>query len=225
MEDASGRHLCHECGDTFATKSYLKTHVKIVHKKIRQHKCPDCGKQFSVKSSLNRHTMQIHSKLKPYECRHCNLAFSDYTTRHKHEKAVHDQERSFKCACGKAFAYANVLKAHMRTHDKEKKFTCAVCNQKFSQKHNLQTHLIKIHLTKERNAKRKELMKPLYVETNFPSPAVPRVLPPSPTRVINLTGFNLVNPNQILSLIQNPEALRRQQATKSQPLKIIAVNI
>lgn len=184
---------------------------------------------------MNRHISQVHTKEKPYECRHCSLAFSDYTTRHKHERALHVQARPYKCICGKSFSYSNVLKAHLKTHSKEQMFKCAVCNQGFSQKHNLQTHLKNVHLFKEIDKTHKPLG-PLFIDTNLPPPVMPSLtaaflpsflqleVPPVPTHTLNLTGFTLMNPGQILNLLNNPPN-NFSASTSSQPLKVIFANI
>ena len=49
----------------FQTKSYLKTHIKVVHEKRRDHACPYCkGVAFGHKSTLKAHVSAIHLKIK-----------------------------------------------------------------------------------------------------------------------------------------------------------------
>lgn len=143
------------------------------------------------------------------------------------------QSRPYKCTCGKTFSYSNVLKAHLKTHNNDEKFKCAVCNQEFSQKHNLQTHLKNVHLFKDRD---KKPLGPLFIDTNLPPmmPCVtaaflPQFLPAidvtASGNVINLTGFTLIHPNQIRNLINNSMNFQTTTTSSSQPLKVIFANI
>jgi hypothetical protein len=61
-------HKCRYCpGVAFQTKSYLKTHIKVVHKKRRDHACQYCpGVTFGTKSYLAQHINLVHLKLREH---------------------------------------------------------------------------------------------------------------------------------------------------------------
>ena len=51
---------CHICGYSFTKKESLKSHIKIVHDKIREKKCPECDKSFGHTGTLNLHIKIVH---------------------------------------------------------------------------------------------------------------------------------------------------------------------
>ncbi|KAK7068123.1 hypothetical protein SK128_005643 [Halocaridina rubra] len=102
---------CMECGQGFANKSTLHTHLRT-HTLEKPYTCTECGRSFSVKSTLTAH-MRLHTQERPYTC----------------------------SVCGKSFSQKSALNTHMRVHTEEKPYTCSVCGTKFSQSCHLNRHM------------------------------------------------------------------------------------
>ena len=67
------RHVCHVCEKTFADKSGLRTHIKLVHNKsVPKTKCDLCNYQGSSRNNVFMHKKRVHEG-KPLreECPHC----------------------------------------------------------------------------------------------------------------------------------------------------------
>ena len=60
----NGRHKCHFCGATYATKQSLKLHITNTHVRNKTceniFKCQFCDKSYSSKNSLNNHINAKH---------------------------------------------------------------------------------------------------------------------------------------------------------------------
>jgi len=105
---------CEECHKTFPSQSYLKTHMKRMHKQNiseREKICPYCGE---TKLQLNDHIMRAH------------------------------KSRQFRCEiCPKTFKTSVQLRIHKNVHTGFKPYTCKSCDQRFSRLHHRKTHLEK----------------------------------------------------------------------------------
>ena len=64
------RYSCDQCNKTFKNAEYVKQHVRVAHKKIKDHKCVECGKEFTQHGSLQLHIRMVHQKLRNYLCRY-----------------------------------------------------------------------------------------------------------------------------------------------------------
>ncbi|XP_035597077.1 gastrula zinc finger protein XlCGF57.1-like [Oncorhynchus keta] len=153
-------HRCCDCGEMFAQKADLLSHVTLNKKRPREccfcrtctlkahvrlcHMekpctCPDCGKSFKYKGDLSRH-MRIHTGEKYFSCGDCGKSFSLKGNLMKH-KLTHTGAKPFSCGdCGKSFNRKENLTMHIRTHTGEKPFSCVDCGKSFSLKGNLMKH-------------------------------------------------------------------------------------
>lgn len=157
---ADGKYLCQWdtagsiCNQTFANPQELHHHVQSAHflgsgsnHPCLWHGC-DSG-VFNTKPKLSRH-LHSHTEWKPHKCDYpgCNLTFVTQQQRDVHRKK-HTGEKPFECTvCGKAFAYRDLLKSHMRSGvhgEADKKFSCTICGEGFSDSSNRTKHTKSVH--------------------------------------------------------------------------------
>lgn len=133
-----------KCGQSFALKEYLSTHLLRVHPREKLHKCRECGKSFSTKTALTVHR-RSHTGEKPYKCTECEKCFSQSSQLSKHLR-THTSVKIYKCEeCDKCFAQKWVLNRHLvvHSHSREERYKCVYdeCGKGFSSRYYLRLHL------------------------------------------------------------------------------------
>ncbi|KAI0235147.1 hypothetical protein LSAT2_014408 [Lamellibrachia satsuma] len=132
------RHICSECGKSFASSFNLVVHMRT-HAGIKPFTCDTCGKSFSQFINLKGHE-NTHTGLKPYSCRICARSFAHYSTLRTHEHS-HTGLKLHSCEkCGKAFGTKNTLKTHERTNTCVKPYSCGTCSRTFRDPVALERH-------------------------------------------------------------------------------------
>ena len=114
-------NFCVLCKKSYASGSALKTHIKVIHEKVK-YKCDLCEKSFTAKLSLEGHVKRIHEKMKELKCEICEKKFGSLGGLNEHSYNIH-QNNSFICElCDKSFKCKKYLKIHTLSHEGTKTF-------------------------------------------------------------------------------------------------------
>jgi hypothetical protein len=111
---AEGTFKCQNCGLACSSSAELKTHIKIVHEKIKDHECQSCNFACSVSSDLQRHIKQVHEKIKDHKCPDCEYACTRKGHLNMHIKQVHEKIKDHECPdCNYACSENGTLQRHL----------------------------------------------------------------------------------------------------------------
>nr|CAD7572637.1 unnamed protein product [Timema californicum] len=136
--DGQERYQCTLCKKSYASKWYLKEHLKI-HTGEKNFGCGICDKRFRNNYMLNAH-IRLHTGIKNFHCSFCPKKFYNNFDLVHHERH-HTGEKPFKCKyCDKAFAYKRAVEIHMRTHTGERPYPCFFCSRTFIDKNQQVRH-------------------------------------------------------------------------------------
>lgn len=162
-----GPQTCSLCDKVFVN---LRSHIKMVHQKVRHHVCGICSKTFGKKSGLDRHVITVHEKQRCWNCDLCDKSFGEKGQLLRHRKVhfkpsfqepdpaqVTDDQMVFEnkkkrmmCGiCKKILNSRPALTRHkMLVHEKKRNLLCDFCPQLFGEKSNLKRHIQKSHTIK-----------------------------------------------------------------------------
>ena len=89
-EGNATKFSCDVCPQKFLTNGKLKTHVRLVHERV---KCEICHQEICNFFMLKRHKAKVHG-IKPsnvHQCDHCTLFFTNKICLDKHIVKKHQQ--------------------------------------------------------------------------------------------------------------------------------------
>jgi KRAB domain-containing zinc finger protein len=155
-------YKCGLCKKSFPLKRNLQLHTMAVHEKLRPFKCELCEQSFSQKGNFKSHLKKVHNeenipketpdeddkqKLRPYKCQICEKYFSQKGNLKRHLKEVHKEETIPVEAQDDEIEQTTL---HFKSHNSRKPenrqlYQCDICKQCFSQKCNLESHLLRVH--------------------------------------------------------------------------------
>ncbi|KAI4460805.1 zinc finger protein [Holotrichia oblita] len=116
--------VCEMCGQKFTDRGTLKTHVLLLHSKIRDFKCIICNQSFPLKATLMKHLRRHQQKegaaKKNFKCTECNMQYFDKSSLKRHCFTKHSSEYvKFKCqVCYKEYTTKASLEKHSSVHHK-----------------------------------------------------------------------------------------------------------
>ncbi|XP_055711525.1 zinc finger protein 62-like [Phlebotomus papatasi] len=137
---------CSQCEKSFTTAPSLRDHM-LRHADIKNHVCTVCGVKKVTRTELRKH-MIIHSE-KMLSCEFCPLKFLRGDSLKQHIRIVHQEIKEHYCTiCNKTFAISRTLKNHLMIHTGEKPHACTKCPKRFIRLDQLKLHM-KLHTGKD----------------------------------------------------------------------------
>ena len=135
---------CDTCKKVFKYPYDLKTHIKIVHEKIRDVKCDHCDFRGSTKAHLWLHKKSHHMEI--MDLSKAKL-FKGEKNRTKQKENNDIKNQVHECEqCGRKFDSLRRYKIHENhSHVKKQRITCPLCNKTLKTKAILKGHIAVIH--------------------------------------------------------------------------------
>ena len=114
-------------------------------KKQKKHECtyPGCKAIFYRPSRLARH-VRLHTGEKSHKCNYpnCDKAYTNSSHLKRHMETHNTTKTIFQCTeCSLFIVHRHNLKRHYRTQHDRGKLTCKICNESFTKKYQLATHM------------------------------------------------------------------------------------
>ncbi|XP_063707211.1 zinc finger protein OZF-like [Culicoides brevitarsis] len=160
----SNDFICSKCGEGFATRNLLADHVRKSHDgdddgQLFTCMCDICGKKFLEESSMNVHKRTHNPNI--IKALYCPVSTCGERMRDQAHLSEHMQIHSivYNCTtCARKFLNAGDLADHEKTHENEHRpFECQICQRRYSNKNQLNVHVIRVHRKNEANLHECEL--------------------------------------------------------------------
>ena len=137
------QYICNVCSKTFTMEQTLKLHI-LIHSGRKPHKCPDCERAFRQKSQLDTHRKTHITKTEKHTrwCIICDKSILGETSYKRHMAMHGNNEKQFHCTmCDQSFSVKGNLQTHMLLHTEEKPHVCDICETGFTRKDTLAKHM------------------------------------------------------------------------------------
>lgn len=77
--------ICNICEKQLATRTSARSHIEMIHFKIKNFACTECGKTFYLKKDASDH-LRMHTAETPYDCTMCEKKFRTASMLNDHRK-------------------------------------------------------------------------------------------------------------------------------------------
>ena len=138
---------CPKCKEEYDSPIDFESHLKMCLDELKDYKCNLCDLRWASHLSVEMHLAVDHKKLHGA----CDICGGIYTSKKavaQHKKLVHDRIYDFCChICAKPLETKHELKSHLaRIHNiGEKKHKCKYCDERFFAPYGLKQHIAKKH--------------------------------------------------------------------------------
>ncbi|XP_072375666.1 uncharacterized protein [Diabrotica undecimpunctata] len=153
-------YKCGKCENSYQRRESLHLHLRMCHnnenlsQKLGKEilmtqepvKCKQCDKSYMRNNSLRRHIKKVHESQR-YICYLCDRSYKQKDDLKKHiakcrrKKTVEKQHPSECEQCGTIFQHRNNLQRHIKHVHERQRYICYLCNNSYSRKDDLITHL------------------------------------------------------------------------------------
>ncbi|KAJ2947298.1 hypothetical protein O0L34_g17015 [Tuta absoluta] len=135
---------CPICSKMFKNRNQLAKH-KTIHNKKDSLQCPICKLQLSCPQRLKTHIAVVHEKVKPFKCTECESAFARKDELTLHIRS-HTGDKPYECdKCTYRSADSSAMRRHKRSHAKEGVYRCKICLYSTIQSTAFASHMITKH--------------------------------------------------------------------------------
>ena len=144
----TGRQIqCDKCDKKYFSMSHLKEHIEGTHEAVMQI-CETCNFKTNKKRHLERHILDIHTE-GTILCTECPFTTSTNTRLKYHVERKHSKRENWpKCRwpdCEYTWFHQTNVDCHYRKVHEGVRVTCEICPNTFTDKSNMQAHMMKIH--------------------------------------------------------------------------------
>ena len=144
----TGRQIqCDKCDKKYFSMSHLKEHIDGTHEAVMQI-CETCNFKTNKKRHLERHILDIHTE-GSILCTECPFTTSTNSRLKYHMERKHLKREDWpKCSwpdCDYTWFHQTNVDCHYRKVHEGVRVTCELCPNMFTDKSNMQAHMMKIH--------------------------------------------------------------------------------
>ena len=144
----TGRQIqCDKCDKKYFSMSHLKEHIDGTHEAVMQI-CETCNFKTNKKRHLERHILDIHTE-GSILCTECPFTTSTNSRLKYHMERKHLKREDWpKCSwpdCEYTWFHQTNVDCHYRKVHEGVRVTCELCPNMFTDKSNMQAHMMKIH--------------------------------------------------------------------------------